>query len=70
LCLNQAIYETTIDKALNFSDIGSFDKIIEMTANNEPILVLLGSGIHKIKKKAEQRACADALYLLQQNEHN
>ena len=68
LCLNQAIYETTIDKAVPFSDIGSFNKIVEMTSDNKPILVLLGSGVHKIKKKAEQRACADALYLLQQNE--
>lgn len=64
LCLNQAIYETTIDKAIPFSSIGSFDKIIEMTANGEPILVLLGSGVHKIKKKAEQRACAVALELI------
>lgn len=67
LCLNQEIYETSINKAIPFSNIGSFDRIVAMAADNRPILVLLGSGVHKIKKKAEQRACADALHLLQQN---
>lgn len=61
LCLNQQIYETSIEKALTFSDIGNFDKILEMTNDGTPILVLLGTGIHKIKKKAEQLACAEAL---------
>lgn len=61
LCLNQQIYETTLQKAIKFADIGSFDKILEMTSDGSPILVLLGTGTHKIKKKAEQLACAEAL---------
>ena len=61
LCLNQQIYETTLAKAIPFTTVGSFDRILEMTADGTPILVLLGTGTHKIKKKAEQLACAEAL---------
>lgn len=85
LCLNQHIYETSIENAVHFSQFGSFDKILEMTntvinANTnsntgdvptttecltpKPVLVLLGTGVHKIKKKAEQLACAEALKIV------
>lgn len=64
LCLNQQIYETTLEKAVLFNDLGSFDKILELTADGSPILVLLGTGTHKIKKKAEQLACAEALRII------
>lgn len=65
LCLNQQIYETSIEQAIPFDTIGSFDKILEMTNDGTPILVLLGSASHKIKKKAEQHACAEALKCVQ-----
>jgi dsRNA-specific ribonuclease len=61
LCLNQQIYETNMDIAVPFANFGSFEKILEVSNDGKPILVWLGSGIHKIKKKAEQKACADAL---------
>jgi len=64
LCLNQQIYETTLEKAISFNDLGSFDKILDLTADGSPILVLLGTGTHKIKKKAEQLACAEALRII------
>lgn len=61
LCLNQQIYETNIEEAIPFVNFGSFENILEKSTSGVPILVLLGSGIHKIKKKAEQQACAEAL---------
>lgn len=64
LCLNQQIYETNIEEAIPFNKFGNFEKILEMSNEGNPILVLLGSGIHKIKKKAEQQACACALKLV------
>lgn len=64
LCLNQQIYETNLDLAVSFDKYGSFDSIMEAVSEGQPILVNLGEGIHKIKKKAEQLACAAALKAL------
>jgi dsRNA-specific ribonuclease len=62
ICLGQEIYETTIKKAINFKDIKSFKNIHSMLEeSNNKILIFMGKGIHKIKKKAEQIACEEAL---------
>ena len=61
LCLGQAIYESTPETALMWSDFKSFHAVQEYMQENDKVLILLGVGQHKIKKKAEQEACESAL---------
>ena len=61
LCLGQMIYETTPEQAIPFESIGSFEKINDLFEEKEKVLVFLGEGEHKIKRKAEQMACELAL---------
>ena len=61
LCLGQAIYECQRESALNWSDFNSFHAVHQYMEENEKVLILLGIGQHKIKKKAEQEACEGAL---------
>jgi dsRNA-specific ribonuclease len=64
LCLGQAIWNTTIQKAVDFKVFGSFDKIHQHLETSPSVLVYLGRGKHKIKKKSEQMACEEALKCL------
>jgi dsRNA-specific ribonuclease len=64
LCLNQQIFETSIERAIDFQEFGSFEAILAQSETGVPLLVKLGEGTHRIKKSAEQRACANALTLL------
>lgn len=57
LCLTDNIYNLNPLDAVNFDDIQTFENI--KTGNHR--FVFLGSGTHKIKKKAEQLACFEAL---------
>ena len=61
LCLGQQVYETNHTNAIPFTQLKTFDKIHEIVEKEGKILVWLGSGTHKIKKKAEQTACEIAL---------
>ena len=54
LCLNES---ESIDDFVDFESIGSFEKI----KDNQHKAIHFGTGIHKIKKKAEQMACLEAL---------
>ena len=64
LCLGQAIYETDKNNALNFSQFNNFINIQNYLQENDSVLILLGKGTHKIKKKAEQFACENVINLL------
>lgn len=64
LCIGQPIWKTTIKQALPFSQFGSFEAVQEYIKKHSSILIFLGEGKHKIKKKAEQLACEKALKLL------
>ena len=44
---------------------GSFENIHKQLEMNGKIFVFLGSGVHKIKRKAEQMACEETLKLLE-----
>ena len=44
-----------------FSDYGSFSAIQADLSLDKPVFVLLGTGTHRVKKKAEQMACEEAL---------
>jgi dsRNA-specific ribonuclease len=57
LCLSDNIHGLDHSAAVPFENIQSFENIRKQKHN----FVFLGTGTHKIKKKAEQLACLDAL---------
>ena len=56
LCLGKSIHQIQIENSVPFNFYGSFQKIQEEFIKNSHVFVFMGSGIHKIKKKAEQIA--------------
>jgi dsRNA-specific ribonuclease len=65
LCLGQPIHMVTdISKALLLSSFSGFQEIHEYMSVHKKIFLFLGDGKHKIKKKAEQIACDEAIRLL------
>jgi dsRNA-specific ribonuclease len=56
LCLGKPIHQMKVEDSVPFSYYGSFKKIQDELLKKTHIFVFLGSGIHKIKKKAEQIA--------------
>ena len=68
LCVGQPIYSLKHEHALNLKKFKSFKEIQqELALNNGKIFLFMGQGIHKIKRKAEQIACNEALNLLSIN---
>jgi len=61
ICIGQEIYESKISDAINFVDIGSMANIHTLLETQEKLLIFMSKGVHKIKKKAEQIACEEAL---------
>ena len=51
--------------ALNFDKLGSFRAIHELLEKQDKLLVFLTKAEHKIKKKAEQIACDQAIKLIE-----
>ena len=65
LCLNDMnIHHVNPNDAIDFKDIGSFEKI----QANSYSLIYFSKAIHKIKKKAEQIACQQAIELIRSDE--
>ena len=64
LCLGEAPHKLHPNTAKPFSYYNSFAKIHEQYSEEPFIFVFLGKGTHKIKKKAEQEACLQALKIL------
>tara|TARA_Y100000389_G_scaffold186777_1_gene207505 strand:+ start:4107 stop:5114 length:1008 start_codon:yes stop_codon:yes gene_type:complete len=64
ICLGQEIYEVKVDDAIDYNNFGSFEKIQQELASKNKLLIFLGKGLHKIKKKAEQIACEEALKII------
>ena len=65
LCLGQKIHAVRKEDATHFNTFGSFENIHKQLEMNGKIFVFLGSGVHKIKRKAEQMACEETLKLLE-----
>lgn len=66
LCLGQPIHSVKIEDAINIRELSSFKAVQDYIAdNNGKIFLFLGEGQHKIKRKAEQIACNEALTFLQ-----
>ena len=61
LCLGKLLHEVDINNAIQYKSLGSYDSIHNYVEQHGHILVYMGSGKHKIKKKAEQMACEQAM---------
>ena len=64
ICLGAQIHEFDLSDSINFNVFGNFDSIQKYLDENNKCLIYLSSSIHKIKKKAEQTACDNALKLI------
>lgn len=61
LCIGQPIHAVSMHNATSIDSIKTFKAIQECIANYGKVLIFLGEGKHKIKRKAEQIACNEAL---------
>jgi dsRNA-specific ribonuclease len=61
LCLGQAIHCVSYKDAIDFSVFKNFKTVQEYILDNNKALIFMGEGQHKIKRKAEQIACNEAL---------
>jgi len=64
ICIGQSIHTMHPKKAEPYKTYGSFHSIQEDLSMNKPIFVCLGTGTHRVKKKAEQSACEEAILLI------
>ena len=64
LCLGQPIYHLTHSHSIDISFFKSFKAIHEYVESNTKVLIYMGEGQHKIKRKAEQVACNEAIKAL------
>jgi len=61
LCLGQPIHSVSPSQARPMSEFGDFAAVHQYMSEHGKCFIMLGSGTHKIKKKAEQIACEEAL---------
>ena len=61
LCVGKPIHTYNFKDATPFSYYGSFESIQSTIADEASVLIFLGNGTHRIKKKAEQLACEMAI---------
>jgi len=65
LCLGQPFHSVSKVEAIPIDQFSKFVEIHQYMSEHSKILILLGNGSHKIKKKAEQMACESAARTLQ-----
>jgi len=63
ICFGQNIHNAKICDAITFDSLGSFKSIHDCLEKQDKLLVFLTKAEHKIKKKAEQLACDQAIQL-------
>jgi dsRNA-specific ribonuclease len=61
LCIGQSIHNVSLEDRIDLDDYDTFQKINEYIQLHGKILLFMGSGKHKIKKKAEQIACKEII---------
>jgi dsRNA-specific ribonuclease len=61
LCLGQSIHHLNHNEAVHISQYKNLEEIQEDVNHQGKIFLFLGEGQHKIKRKAEQEACFEAL---------
>jgi dsRNA-specific ribonuclease len=65
LCLGQQIHNLLPSDAVNIKMYKNFKNIQELMNQNGKAFIFLGEGQHKIKRKAEQIACNEALQTIE-----
>ena len=65
LCLGQSTHNLSLIHSKSVKGFRNFGHIHQCMAESSKVFILLGSGTHKIKKKAEQIACENALTNIQ-----
>lgn len=65
LCLNFPVHEMANSSYVSITDFKSFQEIHEYMSVNNRIYMFMGEGKHKIKKKAEQISCEEAIRRLE-----
>ena len=61
LCLGQPVFGLTHKNSVPYTNFRNFQEIHEYMSLHSKAFIFLGDGKHKIKKKAEQIACENAL---------
>ena len=61
LCLGQPIHMASLQSAIPISNFNSHLDIHQYMSQHGKVLIFLGGGQHKIKKKAEQISCEEAI---------
>jgi len=61
LCLGQPIHSVSHTDAISITKIGNFKAVQEYIQEKGKALIFMGEGQHKIKRKAEQIACNEAI---------
>ena len=64
LCLGQPIHSVKHHDSVSLTEFSNYEDIHQYMSEHGKILVFLGEGLHKIKKKAEQVACEEAIQKL------
>jgi dsRNA-specific ribonuclease len=64
LCLGQQIHTLSHNDAVDIAFFKNFKSIQDFVAENGKAFIFMGEGQHKIKRKAEQIACNEALQFL------
>jgi dsRNA-specific ribonuclease len=67
LCLGQPIFNLTHNNSVDISFFKTFKTIHNYVAENGKIFLFMGQGQHKIKRKAEQIACNEAITFIREN---
>jgi hypothetical protein len=64
LCIGKHIHEMSPSESLPYTHFNNFQQIHEHYNEHGFVFVFLAKAFHKIKKKAEQAACFDAIQIL------
>ena len=65
LCLGQQVHGLKHQDSISISKFTSYNDIHQYMSEHGRIFMFMGEGKHKIKKKAEQIACDDAIQMLE-----
>ena len=68
LCVGQAIHAVSYKDAINISRFNNFKNIQDLIADRGKAFIFMGEGQHKIKRKAEQNACEEAIKFIEMND--
>ena len=66
ISFGQNIHNANIDDALEFKNLKTFKEIHNLLEHNSKLLIFITKSEHKIKKKAEQACCENAIKLIEQ----